>query len=194
MNKVTFDEFSEKLIEVTSSMCDDEKLDLYEELLETGSTETGDNFLKHTFSIVNGFEHDCIFLEKYDRSDQHETIDEIDAIVNSDVDEDPIDFELLELESNEIDDDGRELTEQEIMEIGYNPWTNEKVNLNSLIETCDRYIVVIKEMLDEYSKKEGFEYAVKIQREKLVEFNLMKTIIKFYYDKTKLQASDGELK
>ncbi|MDG0888773.1 hypothetical protein [Paracholeplasma manati] len=200
MNKVSFDDFTEALQKVTSNMTDEQKLEFYTDILETGSSSVGNRTIDITFSIVEGLSYDLNSstgkIEEITQEDLQELENTIDEINDMDFteDDDPIDFQKLELESDDIDDNGRELTEQEIMEIGYNPWTNEKVDLNSLLETVDSYIVIIKQMIEDYSNKGGFDYMVSLQRQKLVHFNLMKTIIKFYQDKVKLQASDGESK
>lgn len=199
MNKVTFDEFTEAIQKVTSNMTDEQKLEFYTDILETGSSFVGNRNMEITFSIVEGLSYDLNSstgkieeISQEDLENLQNDINEINDMYFTE-DDDPIDFQQLELESNDLDDE-RELTEQEIMEIGYNPWTNEKVDLNSLLETVDSYIVIIKQMIEDYSNKGGFDYMVSLQRQKLVHFNLMKTIIKFYQDKVKLQASDGESK
>lgn len=178
MQKTGFHDFSNKVQEVTSSMSDDDKLEFYEELLETGSKEIDDNFLVHTFSIVNGFEHDCSFSEKYNPSDQHETID---AIVNSDVDDDPIDLSVLQKEADELEEDYTELTDEEIMQIGINPWTHEKVDFNYLQKRLDDFIRIFQERL----QNDTLEITIAHNRENLTHFNFIKTIVAFYQEQTK---------
>lgn len=106
MQKMSFDDFSKKVQEVTSSMSDDDKLEFYDELLDTGSACVSERVIEYTFSIVDGFEYDVnIFsLEELEKASQ-ETIDDIDDILNLRELEDDIDYI--------IDQDGNDIIEQE---------------------------------------------------------------------------------
>lgn len=88
MQKNSFDDFSKKVQEVTSSMSDDDKLEFYEELLETGSACVSERLVEYTFSIVDGFEYDVhtFSLDELEKESQ-EMIDDIDFIISMDDDE-----------------------------------------------------------------------------------------------------------
>lgn len=58
MNKVTFDDFKEKLMSVTEFMEVEDKLDLFEELLETGSVSLKNSTFEKTFSIIDGLSYE----------------------------------------------------------------------------------------------------------------------------------------
>lgn len=88
MDKMSFDDFSKKVQEVTSSMTEDDRLEFYDQLLETGSACVSEREIEYTFSIVDGFEYDVnIFsLDELEKASQ-ETIDDIDFIIGMDDDE-----------------------------------------------------------------------------------------------------------
>jgi hypothetical protein len=192
MNKVSFDDFTKKLQEVTSDLIEDEKFDFYTELLETGSNQLGNGYEVIIFSIVNGLEYEIRKIEEINQEDLQEienTIDEINDMDFTD-DDDPIDFKQLELESDDLDDDVRELTNQELMEIGVIPSTQEKLTIDDLIEDIKLDIEYETHWMNENTDERKNEYYEKI----LTRDNFILTVLKFYKDKVKLQASDGESK
>lgn len=77
-----------KCEKVTSSMTEDDRLEFYDQLIETGSACVSERAIEYTFSIVDGFEYDVnIFsLEELEKASQ-ETIDDIDFIIGMDDDE-----------------------------------------------------------------------------------------------------------
>lgn len=88
MQRMSFDDFSKKIQEVTSLMSDDDKLVFYDELLETGSACVSERAIEYTFTIVEGFDYD-VNIFSLDEIEKHtsETIDDIDFIIGMDDDE-----------------------------------------------------------------------------------------------------------
>ena len=170
---MSFDDFSKKVQEVTSLMSDDDKLEFYDQLLDTGSACVSERVIEYTFSIVDGFEYDVnIFsLEELEKESQ-ETIDELE-----------IDLKEIELQADSIEnnDDVTEMTDVEIMQIGINPWTNEKVDFNYLQKRLDEYIRIFQERLE----NDKLDITIAHNRENLTHFNFIKTIVAFYQEKTK---------
>ena len=64
MDKISFDDFTEALHKVTASMDDDDKLEFYEELLDTGSASVSTRTIEHNFSIHDGFIYELIDLKE----------------------------------------------------------------------------------------------------------------------------------
>jgi hypothetical protein len=151
MNKVTFDDFQEKLSYFTRDVEDDYKLEIYEDLLETGSTQIGDGYQVIIFSIVNGFEYEIKEIENDPNAAElsHEDIKEIDDIVNSDVEDDLIDLSVLQKEADELEEDYRELTDEELIEIGIDPNTKKPIEIEFVINQLESLELNSTEMITE---------------------------------------------
>lgn len=157
MNKVTFDVFSNMLSMAVELMTDDERNDFYIDLLESGSScyspSEGNELC---FSIANGL------LEFEARGYKHlepgfdddaklsnEDIKEMDDIVNSDVDDDPIDFSVLKKEADELEEDYTELTDEELIEIGIDPNTKKPIEMEFVINQLESLELNSTEMITE---------------------------------------------
>lgn len=105
MCKVTFDDFTEALQKVTSNMTDEQKLEFYTEILETGSAFIGNRNMEITFSIVDGLNYDLIsttgMIQEISQQDLVELENDIDEINDMNFTDDDIDF-------NKYDDEGDE--------------------------------------------------------------------------------------
>lgn len=97
MNKVSFDDFTEALQKVTSNMTDEQKLEFYEAILETGSSWVGNRTMDITFSIVEGLCYDLNSstgeIEEITQEDLEELENTIDEINAMDFTEDDVDFD-----------------------------------------------------------------------------------------------------
>lgn len=166
MDKISYDEFKEAIQMITSLMSDDDKFEFYQELLETGSACVSERTIEHNFAIINGLHYEEVVITPSDDDD-----DELE-----------IDLKEIELQADSIeDDDVTEMTEEEIMQIGINPWTNEKVDFNYLQKRLDDFIRIFQERL----QNDTLEITMVHNRENLTHFNFIKTIIAFYQEQTK---------
>ena len=88
MQKISFDDFKEALQNVTSSLSDDDKLEFYEELLDTGSACITNANTEHNFSIHDGFVYEAITFDSTLNDDDilnfRELEDDIDYIIGMD--------------------------------------------------------------------------------------------------------------
>lgn len=96
MPKVNFDSFSESIQKIVLSMDEEEKLDFYQELLETGSAarSAGGPSIE-TFSIIDGLTHETIISASGDTDDDFDLQDfedDMDDILNSDYTQNDIDL------------------------------------------------------------------------------------------------------
>lgn len=166
MNKISFDDFTEALQKVTSKLDDDDKLEFYEELLDTGSACVTTKTKEHNFSIHDGFEYELIdFKDQKDKAEEmlkaqasvlafglslnDEDLKEIDDIVNSDVDDDPIDLSVLQKEADELEEDYTELTDEELIEIGIDPNTKKPIEIEFVINQLESLELNSTEMITE---------------------------------------------
>lgn len=112
--------FYKKLQSVIGEFSADDKLEFYEELLETGTACHSTREVEHTFSIIDlSYEKTKIdnhlvnvfagaitglaFIDEIEKNPKLNFKDEdIDEIVNSNIDDDPIDFKKLELEADNL--------------------------------------------------------------------------------------------
>lgn len=97
MNKVSFDDFTEALQKVTSNMTDEQKLEFYTDILETGSSFVGNRTMEITFSIVDGLSYDLNSssgsIEEITQQDLEDLQNDIDEINSIDFTEDDVDFD-----------------------------------------------------------------------------------------------------
>lgn len=91
---------------------------------------------------------DCDLLNLFKRIDK-ETMDDIDEIVKYDVDDDPIDMEVLQKEADDLEDDYRELTDEELIEIGVDPNTKEPIEMDFVINQLESLELNSTEMITE---------------------------------------------
>ena len=86
-------------------MTDEQKLEFYTEILETGSAFVGNRNMEITFSIVDGLSYDLIsstgMIQEISQKDLEELENDIDEINDMNFTEDDIDF-------NKYDDEGDE--------------------------------------------------------------------------------------
>lgn len=147
---MSFDVFSNMLSMAVELMTDDERNEFYIDLLESGSScyspSEGNELC---FSIANGL------LEFEARGYKHlepgfdEDVKEIDDIVNSDVDDDPIDLSVLQKESDELEDDYTEITDEELIEIGIDPNTKKPIEMDFVINQLESLELNSTEMITE---------------------------------------------
>lgn len=96
MPKVTFDVFTEAIQKVVSLMSDDDKLEFYEELLETGSASAATRTVEHNFGIVDGLEYEQVVCESNPSLDDMKDLEnDIDEIINTDYTDD-LEIEVIE--------------------------------------------------------------------------------------------------
>ncbi|MCU0104716.1 hypothetical protein N7603_03505 [Acholeplasma vituli] len=165
MNKMSYDEFKKVLQMVTSHMSDDDKFEFYQELLDTGSACVSERTIEHNFAIINGLHYEEVIFTPTDNDDELE-----------------IDLKEIELQADSIEnEDVTEMTDVEIMQIGINPWTHEKVDFNYLQKRLDDFIRIFQERL----QNDTLEITIAHNRENLTHFNFIKTIVAFYQEQTK---------
>jgi len=103
--------------------------------------------LEYFYNFFN--EDDLIVFQNSHKEVDNETIEEIDEIVKLKVDDDPIDMEDLQKEADELDEDYRELTDEELIEIGVDPNTKEPIEMDFVINQLESLELNSTEMITE---------------------------------------------